>query len=87
MALMSQYWLVSLDKGNFPTNGSGCSIQQTFVGEETRDEPQRTSAWEANALQQHVNSGDKLLEYNLNISTMWSVVNNTYTYGMSATYI
>ena len=28
-------------------NGSGCSNQQTFVGEETGDEPQRTSAWEA----------------------------------------
>ena len=44
---MSQCWLVSLDKGNLPTNGSGCSFQQTFVGKETRDEPLRTSAWEA----------------------------------------
>ena len=28
-------------------NESGCSIQQTFVGKETRDESLRTSAWEA----------------------------------------
>ena len=49
LVTMSRYWLVSLDKGNLPTNGSGCSIQQTFMGEETRDEPQRTSAWEATA--------------------------------------
>ena len=28
-------------------NGSGCSNQQMFVGEETCDEPLRTSAWEA----------------------------------------
>ena len=48
LVTMSQYRLVSLDKGNLPTNGSGCSNQQTFVGEdETDDEPQRTSEWEA----------------------------------------
>ena len=53
---MSQCWLVSLDKGNLPTNGSGCSFQQTFVGKETRDEPLRTSAWEANLSPEHVNN-------------------------------
>ena len=34
-------------QGNLLTNGSGCSNQQTFVGEKTRDESLRTSAWEA----------------------------------------
>ena len=43
----SQCWLVSLNKSNLSTNGSSCSIQQTFVGVEAGDETLRTSAWEA----------------------------------------
>ena len=71
-------WLVSLNNSSLLTNGSACSNQQTFVGEETREETLRTSAWEA----MPESAGSEVTFFGLASIEFWGYIISSHYYDM-----